>query len=147
MSYRVLSHTADTGIEATASSLRELIEVLAGGMFSLMAPGNEPGGGEQPAAGRHPRRQVTVEVAAGSITELVVDILAELLFHSEVENLVFTSFEVEMAPGDLRAVVTAGGVPVPEVEVVGPPIKAVTYHDLIIERRDGEWYGRVYFDV
>ena len=38
MPYEVLSHTADSGIEATADTLPELIGVLATGMFDLMAP-------------------------------------------------------------------------------------------------------------
>ena len=35
--YTVLSHTADTGIEATADSLSDLVDDLATGMFGLMA--------------------------------------------------------------------------------------------------------------
>ena len=37
MASRVLSHTADTGIEVTADSLADLIGELCAGMFGLMA--------------------------------------------------------------------------------------------------------------
>ena len=46
MPYKVLSHTADTGIEATAPSISALIDELATGMFELMttvAPGAHVG--------------------------------------------------------------------------------------------------------
>jgi SHS2 domain-containing protein len=47
----------------------------------------------------------------------------------------------------LRIDVEAGGVPTPAVQAEGPPIKAVTYHGLVVEERDGGWFARVYFDV
>jgi SHS2 domain-containing protein len=52
-----------------------------------------------------------------------------------------------MGPDDLAVKVQAGGLLVDAVEPIGPPIKAVTYHELVVEQRDGVWYGRVYFDV
>lgn len=134
MSHRVLSHTADTGIEATAPSLAELIGELAKGMFSLIAVP------ERAAARWH-----TAGVEAATPEDLVVDLLSELLWLSEVEDVVFSDFRVE---ADHRAAtVEAGGVPVADVAATGPPIKAVTYHQLVVEPRGDGWYGRVYFDV
>ena len=137
MAYRVLSHTADTGIEATADSLAGLIGELCAGMFGLVAA-------VVPSAAK---KWVEVSLVAQSVEELVVDTLSELLYHAEVENLTFCAFRVSMGPDDLAAKVQAGGLFVDAVEPVGPPIKAVTYHDLVVEQRDGVWYGRVYFDV
>lgn len=137
MPYRVLSHTADTGIEATADSMAALIRELAAGMFGLIAP-VEPG-----AAGRW----VELRVEAPTVEDLAVDTLSGLLYHSEVEDLVFCAFEVVKEPDAIAVRVKAGGVPAGAVESVGPPIKAVTYHDLVVEERDDGWYGRVYFDV
>jgi SHS2 domain-containing protein len=136
-SYRVLSHTADTGIEATADSLAGLIAVLAVGMYRLMA-GTEP----FPA-----RRWIELRVESATIEDLVVDTLSELLYHSETEDLVFCDVRVDLEPGGSTANVEAGGVPTDAIEPAGPPIKAVTYHDLAVERRADGWYGRVYFDV
>jgi len=137
MAYRVLPHTADTGIEATAGTLAALMEVLLQGMFELI-------GRCEPSADR---RRLTLRVDASTIEDLVVDTLSELLYHSETEDLVFCEFRVNMEPGSPAAMVEAGGVPTHAVEPTGPPIKAVTYHDLVVEQRDGGWYGRVYFDV
>lgn len=136
MPYEILSHTADTGIEATGANLPDLVRELARGMFGLMAaPEALPEG-----------PQIAVEVSGADPEDLVVDLLSELLYQSEVEDLIFVDFEVELL-GDQRLRVRAHGIPVSQVELTGPPIKAVTYHDVTIRETDEGWYGRVYFDV
>lgn len=134
--YEILDHTADTGIEARASSLPALIENLATGMFALIAeidpcPSDEA---------------IAIEVSAPTEEDLVVEVLSELLYESEVEDLVLCGFKARMRSRN-RIEMTARGVPTSDVDVSGPPIKAVTYHDLTVENREGGWFGRVYFDV
>jgi SHS2 domain-containing protein len=136
MPFRVLEHTADTGIEATAGSLAELLHELAAGMFALMST-LEPG---------QARQWVTIRVEAPILSDLVVGVLSELLLRAELEDMVLCDFRIELETTDSVTIV-AGGVPVAEAEPSGPPIKAVTYHDLVIEEGDQGWYGRVYFDV
>lgn len=136
MPYTVLSHTADTGIEATAASFPELLRELATGMFELM-------GSAQPNA---TEQSVTVDVYSTSSQELVVDALSELLYLSEVEDLFFYRFDVAATgPGGIR--ITAAGVRNAAIELTGPPIKAVTYHDVAVEETEVGCYGRIYFDV
>jgi len=137
MGHEVLDHTADTGIEATAHSLAALIAELSIGMFSLMANAD-------PALAE---RWTSAQVEASSGADLVVDCLSELLYLSEVENLLFCDIDVTVAPDTLEAHIDAGGVPSGSVDLDGPPIKAVTLHDLAVEERADGWYGRVYFDV
>ncbi|MEX0795488.1 MAG: archease [Acidimicrobiia bacterium] len=136
MPYEVLSHTADTGIEATAPSISALIEVLATGMFDLMAT---------VAPGPHDVA-IEVEVVAPTLEDLVVELLSELLYESEVQDLVLCEFETTML-GPTHARINARGVDISGVEVTGPPIKAVTYHAVVVDRREEDWLGRVYFDV
>jgi SHS2 domain-containing protein len=38
-------------------------------------------------------------------------------------------------------------VPTKDVELTGPPIKAVTYHQLQVAETDEGWSATVYFDV
>jgi len=135
-SYEILDHTADTGIEARAASLPDLIRDLATGMFAIMA-----------FTDRCPTsEEVHVEVGAPKYEDLVVETLSELLYEAEVEDLVLCGFEVEMVSSH-RIGITARGVPVSEAELDGPPIKAVTYHDVVVEETEDGWFGRVYFDV
>lgn len=136
MPYTVLSHTADTGIEATAGSLTDLIEELAAGMFGLVAD-------LEPCPADY---VIRASVEAPSTEDLVVDVLAELVYRSEVENLFLCEFEVQ-ATSATAVEVVAGGVEAQSVELLGPPIKAVTYHGLMVDQNNDGWYGRVYFDV
>ncbi len=134
--YRILSHTADTGVEATAPTFPELVAELARAMFALMAP-VDPCPGDS---------SVEVTIPAEPQEDMVFDALAELLYRAEVEDLILCDIETEeLADGSLR--ITAGGVSTASVELVGPPVKAVTYHDLTVKQTEGGWFGRVILDV
>jgi SHS2 domain-containing protein len=135
MGFRVLPHTADVGIEATASSFSDLVAELARGMFAIMGT---------PTTGSR-SGSVVIDMEAESAGELVVDVLSELLYRSEAGDLFLTEFAAEGSPGTVR--MKAGGVGMGNVEETGPPVKAVTYHGLVVEQRPKGWYGRVYFDV
>jgi len=134
--YEVLSHTADTAILAHGATLEEVFENTAFAMFDLMF-------GIGDLVGEDP---VQVEVEATTTEELLVDWLSTLLFEAETKDLALCSFEIESI-GNGRAAGSATGVPLARVELSGPPIKAVTYHDLAIEKRPGGWSARVVFDV
>lgn len=136
MPYRILSHTADAGVEATAATLPGLVEALAEGMFALVA-------------GATPRRaveEVTIVVAADTPEDLVVEALSDLLWRSEVDGLAFCEFAATQT-GPTGLEVTARGVPAGDVALEGAPVKAVTYHDLVVREEGDGWYGRVIFDV
>ncbi len=136
MPYRALSHTADTGVEATAATFPELVAELARGMFALMADVDPcPNDAE-----------LELEVAAGTAEDMVFDALAELLYIAEVKDLILCDIAVEEQP-DRALRITASGVSTKEVELRGPPVKAVTYHELTVRRDDGGWFGRVILDV
>jgi SHS2 domain-containing protein len=135
--YRVMSHTADTGIEVSADTWVELLECAATGMCSLMY---DPGAGDE-------TRILPIEVPAAEPESLLVDLLSELLYVSEVHDVAPIAFSVRTAsPTLVEMDVTA--VPAGEESLIGPPIKAVTYHDLEVRRLDdGSWRATVVFDV
>ena len=137
MGHRVLSHTADSGVEATAGSLDGLIAELATGMFELIAR-VDPDAVD---------RWIEVEVTADTLPDLVVDTLSELLYRWEVEDVVFGAFRVEATAEPPGVRIDAGGVAVGDAVATGPAIKAVTYHGLVVEQRADRWHGTVYFDV
>lgn len=136
LSYEVLDHTADTGVSAKGRSLEELVETLATGMFSLMTQVSPC-----PATAK-----VEFEVRAKTNEELVFECLSELLYLAEVEDLMFCEFVVRAKePDSLK--VSAGGVPTRQTDPAGPPIKAVTYHQIEVAQTGEGWHGKVYFDV
>ena len=136
-SFTVLSHTADTGIAVTADTFGELLEWAARGMFALMYDLGDA----------DPEGSITVEVAASTAEDLLVDVLSELLYLSEAEDVIPCRFDVvEADPTSAR--VTIGVTRMRPELLHGPPIKAVTYHELLVEAQDdGTWQARVVFDV
>lgn len=137
MAHRVLAHTADTGIEVTAGSLPAAFAEMLEATFGLLAD----------LDGAEAASTTTVEVESHTLEDLLVDVLSEFLYRSEVEDVVFCDFEVTVGAEPPRATVHAGLLPLRRDEAEGAAIKAVTYHELALEERDDGWYARVYFDV
>jgi SHS2 domain-containing protein len=132
----VLAHTADTGIEAEAQTLGELYAVCAGAMFDMMVAVSD----------LRPTHQVVVRVPVSDPAETLVDLLAQLLALAEIDGVVVCAFEVRRAT-ETEVELAAGGVPASAVDLEGPPVKAVTYHDLEVARTADGWRARVLFDV
>ncbi len=134
--YEVLSHTADTGVVARGATLEEVFRNAAFAMFDLMF-----GIGDRVGVER-----VRIEVAASSVGELLVDWLSALLFEAETNDLALCSFGIDaLREGSVRGWAT--GIPLSHLELSGPPIKAVTYHDLKVEETPAGWSAQVVFDV
>lgn len=134
--YEVLSHTADTGVVVRGATMAELFENAAFAMFDLMYGIGDRNGAEC----------VDVEIAAETTEELLVDWLSDLLLESETRDLALCSFKIE-AIGDGRATGWASGIASVDLELAGPPIKAVTYHGLAIEDDLSGLVATVVFDV
>ena len=134
--YEALSHTADTGIVAYGATVAEVFENAAFGMFDLMFGIDDRVGGVR----------VLIETAAPTVEDLLVDWLSALLFEAETNDVAFGWFEVEVLEGG-RLTGWASGVPSAGLELSGPPIKAVTYHELALEKTRTGWSARVVFDV
>ncbi|MFQ5967886.1 MAG: archease [Acidimicrobiia bacterium] len=135
MSYRVIAHTADTGIEASGTTIEELFVNAARGMFSLMY---------EPAD--ITMEPLPVRATGATVEDLLVDWLSELLFVSESKEVAFSRFAVlDLSHGTLSG--EASGVPYGSARLSGPPIKAVTYHQLELAETDEGWHARVIFDV
>lgn len=134
--YEILHHTADTGIEATSPTLEGLIAEIATGMFALVVDVGEAG----------TTSTLEVHVDAASLADLVVDTLSELLYLFEVSEIVPVDVSVE-STDRFGVEIRFGAVPREDAVVVGPEIKAVTYHGLEVAETETGWAGRVYFDV
>ena len=135
--FEQIEHTADIGIEATGDTLAEAFENAACGMFSVMAD----------IAGMSPSRAIEVRVEADDLQCLLHAWLAELIYRFDAENVLPVEFKVEeLTETSLTAKV---GVRLfsADIEWIGPAIKAVTYHQLTVERTPGGWRTRVIFDV
>ena len=133
--YEVLAHTADTGIVAYGATLAEVFENAAFAMFDLMF--------DFPAEADSV--SVQIEVAAPTLEDLLVDWLSMLLYEAESRDVAFRSFEVNVSEGQFSG--WARGMASDRLELIGPPVKAVTYHDLGVDKTLDGWKVQVIFDV
>ncbi|HEY3174395.1 MAG TPA: archease [Candidatus Polarisedimenticolia bacterium] len=140
-SYSWFDHTADIGLEVTAPTLEALFETAATALFDLLVETPAAGG----ASGGEKRE---IRAAAGSGAELLVRWLSELLYLHDAEGLVLRGFEIVELREDR---VTGRAVSERYDPVRHRPrtqIKAVTYHQLLLQRQEGEgWKARLVFDV
>jgi SHS2 domain-containing protein len=131
--YRILDHTADIGIEATAPDIPSLFSEAVRGCAAVILDA-EPG---------QPNDSVPVAVEADDLGALLAALLGEALWTFESTSRLPVAAELEVSS------TTAAGTfgVVEDVTIGGPAIKAVTYHQLLVERTPDGWRAQVFFDV
>ena len=135
--FRLLAHTADMGIEATWNSRAEVFVAAAQGLKEMIF-------GDAPVT---PRQSAPVSLASGDVGELLVAWLGEILYLFEVRGLVPAEFVIyEITENSLRGEVY--GEPFdPKRHPVEREVKAITYHQLSVERDGQGWRAKVYVDL
>jgi SHS2 domain-containing protein len=130
-----LGHTAEIGLRIQADAPEQLFACSAQAMFSLLRV--------SPDLTRPPtQHQVTIDSMDGE--SLLVDWLSELLYLHETTDAIFTDCTVlRWTPTHLEAQVT-GYLPASAPTM---HIKAVTYHQLIVQANADGWLAQVYFDI
>ena len=134
--FAVIEHTADIGIVAYGSDLKEAFANAAYGFFSLIT---EP---------RRIRATIKreIEVRADDLEGLMVAWLGEFIYLFDVEQLLFKKFVIEeFSQTHLKATVYGEKVD-QQRHRLKLGIKAVTRHQLSVVARDGV-EARVIFDI
>jgi len=134
--FREFEHTGDLGIELDAPTRGELFRRAAIALAALMV--------ETASVAKTEQRQIAVEAEAD--LDLMHDLLTELLALFTVDGFIWCDASVTEAGRSLR--VTLRGEPFdPDRHPFRGEIKAVTYHQLMVEDSPGGWRSRVIFDV
>ncbi len=143
MGFEEISHTADWSARVWAKDLPSLFAESARAMNSLA--------GTVIAQGSHVKR--TFEAEDTDAESLLVAFLSELVYYQEQENLAFDKFEFEVKSVALTGAVVPKGKRL-KVEMEGgqivstdKAIKAVTYHNLKIEKTKRGVETTIVFDV
>lgn len=132
-----LDHTADEGVKIRADSQAQLFERAAWGMASLLY---NPSRAEV-------RDRDSVRVEADDREALLVRWLSEINRLHQVRHRVYCRFNVRSI-SDTAVEGEIGGEAIDRSRhSVYGEIKAVTFHGLRIEDRDGVWSASVLFDV
>jgi SHS2 domain-containing protein len=138
-SYRLIEHTADMGIEATADTPENLFAEAAYGLTEMVV-------GEQPEIRRVTEKRI--EVDGGDRGELLVNFLNEVLFLIESESFLPADIEVEEASESVaRASLRGDTYEKGRHEVLEREVKSVTYHQLKVEKGEQGWEARVFVDL
>lgn len=135
--FSIIDHTADLGIRVRGKSLKDLFERAAISMIQIMIKGNR---GEK-------TNTVKLSVPGEDLADLMVRWLGEILYFFEGEGEVVTTVSIDsISPTRLDA--TLKTVPFdPNLHEVICEIKAVTYHQIQVSRKDDHWETTVIFDL
>jgi len=135
--FEIIEHTADKGIRAYGDTPQQALENAAFAMFSLMADLER----------YHPEREVELVVEAQDAETLLHAWLSELIFYSEVERVLPLQFRiVEFDRWRLAARIAVRNIG-PDIQWLGSAVKAVTFHEMVFEEREGQWVAQAILDV
>ena len=135
--YKIIDHTADLGIIVKGPDIKSLFILAAQAMTDLMVKGEKS---EKIAI-----RDVLIE--GEDFPDLMVRWLGEILYLFEGENLIVDSIEINsINPMKLKSTLTLTSFD-PEHHQVIREIKAVTYHQISVDKINDGWEARVIFDI
>lgn len=130
--FEEVEHTADWQLNVWAPTLAGLFTQAARGMYALSNIKFE--------AAEREVREVSLE--AYDLESLLVAFLSELLYWIESEKLAFELEHIRVDNTEISASLVGGRITRQDKE-----IKAVTFHNIHIERQDGLYRVSVVFDV
>jgi SHS2 domain-containing protein len=131
--FEEVEHTADAALRAYGRDWGELFVNAAYGMFSLMADWEDNPLTEE--------QEISLQAIDGET--LLVDWLSELLYLHEMEDVIYTSFQIlDISPTTLRAIARGTERWNPQTA-----IKAVTFNDLRIVRLAEGYAVTIVFDT
>ena len=140
MGYTFIDHTADVAADLTGSSAQDLFRFAAQALTDTIT--------ELSGVASAVTQSVTVE--AGTIEDLLVDWLNELLYRFEVQNMLVADAVVTLREEAGRWQL--------EARIAGEPfdparhpsrvlVKSATYHGLHVRHERGSWRARIVFDI
>lgn len=132
LGYIELQHTADWAVRVWAPDYPALLIQSARAMYEIMGARSD----------QDQEVERVVEVSASDNESLLVAFLNELLFLHETENLVFNKIGLNVSDFMLRA--SLGGA---KINNQVKEIKAVTYHNLNIQKLPQRLEVTIVFDV
>lgn len=135
--FEILSHTADTGFRVTADTFEDLLAAAAGALAGIVMD----------CRNVQPLESLEIAAQGDDLEALVVNFLNEVLYVLDGRRFAVS-----------RAAVTASGphgvsaalIGEPRDDIRHPPslvVKAVTYHQIVVEQRGARWIAEVYLDI
>ena len=139
--FREIDHTADIGLSGEESSLPALFASLAFGMLQIITK-------EQPQVNDVRRR---IRLDEPSINDLLIRWLSDINYYLQVDHFLLSAIselEIVETPSTfyLQAWLHGSDREIPS-DLIETEIKAVTYHQLAVTKRNNRYAARVIFDI
>ena len=129
--------SGDVGIRAYGESLEDVFANTAMGMYSLIT--DPEGIGEI--------KEIGTAAGSHSLDGLLVSWLNELIFHFDAYGFVGRRIMIEKLENRRILAKVSGEDFDPERHERRLLIKAATYHQLSVEKKEGRWTAHVIFDI
>jgi SHS2 domain-containing protein len=133
---REFEHTGDAGIEVEAPSRADLFACAAIGVARIMVAPD----------GIVPRETHTITVFGDGNEDLMHDALSDALNLFLCDGFIWRDVTVEERPGAIVLKLTGERFD-RRRHLMLTELKAITYHQLNVERAGGGWKARIVFDV
>ncbi len=137
MSYEYFEHQADIGIRGKGNTLAEAFEQAALAMFEIMVD----------TIDLNPTESQIVEIEADNSEELLISWLSELLFLKDVENKIFSRFEISKIDDNTIMAKVYGE----KIDFLRHKlkleVKAATWTQLAIKKHDNGYIAQCLVDV
>ena len=137
MPFEELPHTADWAMRVWAEDLPTLFSEAATGMNALAGAVFAPG----------QRIEQAFETSAPDAESLLVAFLTELVYYAEQEHTGFDRFDLEINVDENGTMWLRASLSGARLEELTKAIKAVTYHNLKIEKTGHGFEVTIVFDV
>lgn len=135
--YELFDHTADLGFRIIAADLNTLFAEAAECLFSAAM---------EDISTIRQIQEIQIDIAGNDLVYLLFDWLKELLYRFDGEGMVFGRFDVTIRPDGLSA--RAWGEPLDiKRHALCREVKAITYHDMIVEQTPAGWLAEVIVDI
>lgn len=137
LSYKILNHTADIGIEVWGKTKKEVLANTVEAMFDLIVDSENI----------NAVQEKQLNIGGVDMDDTLINLLREALylFHSQIWLCKHCEI-LELSAEKVVAKVSGESYDTKKHQLK-MEIKAVTYHTLKIERMDKGWRARVIFDV
>jgi SHS2 domain-containing protein len=135
--YRIIEHTADIGFEVRGTSEKQVFESAARAFFSILWQ----------IEVHHENDPEIIEVNGNDREELLVNFLEEFLYLYDAKGRVCTGIKIEsIMKNRIRAKVWLQKFDeTSDQELLG--VKAVTYHQLFIGKKNDAWLAQIFLDI
>ena len=135
--FEITNHTADVGIIAYGTDIKELFSNAALALFSLIT---EPKSIEE-------KLRRDLEIVSEDRDSLLIEWLNELIYLFDAEHILFTRFDIENLSYNQLKATCHGESFDPLRHRIKTGVKAATYHMLKVDKDGSGYKAQVIFDI